>query len=196
MALPIGISFFTFQAMSFVVDVYRGDTTASVGLARFAMFKAFFPQLVAGPIERPGSLIPQFDTQRRLTWPVVAWGLLIVLWGVFKKVVVADNIAPVVETVYGAPAAHMPAALALATVLFAIQIYCDFSGYSDIARGCARILGFRLMINFDRPYAARSFRDFWRRWHISLSTWFRDYVYLPLGGRKVGIPRYIVNVGI
>jgi D-alanyl-lipoteichoic acid acyltransferase DltB (MBOAT superfamily) len=181
--LPIGLSFHTFQAMAYTIEVYRGRWPAERHLGIYALYVMFFPQLVAGPIERPGNLLPQlhrtyaFDTDR------VANGLKLMAWGLFKKVVIADRLAVAVNAVYATPDAFHGPAIVLATVFFAFQIYCDFSGYSDIAIGSAEVLGVRLMTNFRRPYLSRSIREFWTRWHISLSTWFRDYVYIPLGGR-------------
>lgn len=194
--LPVGISFYTFQSMSYTIDVYRRITEPERHFGRFAVYVAFFPQLVAGPIERSWHLLPQFESRRSIRFADVRHGLQLMLWGSFKKIVIADSIAIVVATVYGQPEDFSGPYLALATFLFAVQIYCDFSGYSDIAIGCARILGYDLMVNFRRPYFAASMTEFWRRWHISLSTWFRDYVYVPLGGRHVGLLRQYVNVMI
>jgi len=192
--LPVGISFFTFQAASYVVDVYRREMETARDFAEFALFVAFFPQLVAGPIERCDRLLPQIQKARKVTVEWVDTGLWLLLWGYFKKMVVADNLAPFVEQVYAAPLEHLGLDLWLATIAFAIQIYCDFSGYTDIARGVARLLGFDLMLNFRVPYAARNPGEFWSRWHISLSTWFRDYVYIPLGGNRRGANRTLVNL--
>lgn len=192
--LPLGISFHTFQAVSYTVEVFRGRVAAERNLLTYALYVAFFPQMVAGPIERPYNLLPQFHASTDLTFDNFQSGLRIALWGVFKKIVVADLLATGVATVYAAPQRFTGPILALATFFFAIQIYCDFSGYSDIAIGIARMMGYRLMINFRQPYLARSIGDFWRRWHISLSTWFRDYVYIPLGGNRVSPPRFYANV--
>jgi D-alanyl-lipoteichoic acid acyltransferase DltB (MBOAT superfamily) len=192
--LPVGISFYTFQTISYTVDVYRGLREPERRLTTFALYVSFFPQLVAGPIERSTELLPQFDAEVRFDYERIVAGLRLSLWGFFKKLVIADNIAVYVDAVYGSPIDHGGPALLLATVLFAFQIFCDFSGYADIAVGIAQILGFDLMDNFDRPYQARSMTEFWRRWHISLSTWFRDYVYRPLGGNRVPLLRWSANV--
>ena len=192
--LPVGISFYTFQSMSYTFDVYRGRLRAERNLGVFATYVAFFPQLVAGPIERASNMLPQFRLERRFCHDRVVSGLRLVLWGVFKKVVVADRLAIYVNVVYGDLERYTGLSLIFATVFFAFQIYCDFSAYSDIAIGVARVLGFNLMDNFRRPYLARSLGDFWRRWHISLSTWFRDYVYISLGGNRLGLRRQILNL--
>jgi alginate O-acetyltransferase complex protein AlgI len=192
--LPVGISFYTFQTMSYTIDVYNGVVKPERHAGIFAVFVAFFPQLVAGPIERAGSLLPQFRMVQHLDGARIASGLRLMAWGMFKKVVIADRIAVAVNHVYGSPYEHAGPVLALATVLFALQIYCDFSGYSDIAIGCARVLGFNLMLNFRQPYHAASIADFWKRWHISLSTWFRDYVYIPLGGNRTVKWRWYNNL--
>lgn len=183
--LPVGISFYTFQSLSYSIDVYRGQKTPERHLGIFALYVAFFPQLVAGPIERSTHLLPQFFEQHRFEYDRAVDGLRLILWGFFKKLVIADRLAIYVNEVYGNPGAHSGGAIALATYFFAFQIYCDFSGYSDIAIGSARVMGYDLMDNFRRPYFAKSIREFWSRWHISLSTWFRDYVYVPLGGSRV-----------
>ncbi|MBK9177559.1 MAG: MBOAT family protein [Flavobacteriales bacterium] len=192
--LPVGISFYTFQTMSYTIDVYNGVVKPERHAGIFAVFVAFFPQLVAGPIERAGSLLPQFRKVQYLDGDRIASGLRLMAWGMFKKVVIADRISVAVNHVYGSPYDHPGPVLALATVLFALQIYCDFSGYSDIAIGCARVLGFNLMLNFRQPYHAASIADFWKRWHISLSTWFRDYVYIPLGGNRTVKWRWYNNL--
>ena len=184
--LPMGISFYTFQAATYTFDVYRGRIRAVNHYGKFSLFISFFPQLVAGPIERSENLLPQFYRRQRFSVAQTAEGLRIMLWGFFKKVVLADRLSMAVDAVYTSCQSYTGLALALATVLFAIQIYCDFSGYSDIAVGSARILGFRLMENFKRPFFAPSVREYWRRWHISLSGWFMDYVYIPLGGNRRG----------
>jgi alginate O-acetyltransferase complex protein AlgI len=188
--LPVGISFYTFQALSYTIDVYRGEIPPERRFSRLCLYVLFFPQLVAGPIERSGRLLPQFDEPKTFDAGQAAAGLRRVLWGLVKKVVVADRLALIADPVYADPAAHSGAVLLLATYAFAFQIYADFSAYSDIAVGSARMLGFRLMRNFDRPYFATSPADFWRRWHVSLSTWFRDYVYVPLGGNRRGPARW------
>lgn len=185
--LPIGISFYTFQTLSYTIDVYRKKQSPEKNFIRFALYVTFFPQLVAGPIERSGNLLPQFSEIHRFSFDNLKAGILQMLRGFFKKIVIADNLAVFVDHVYKSPSSENGLTVALATVMFAYQIYCDFSGYSDIAIGSARILGFSLMKNFNRPYIATSIRDFWKRWHISLSTWFRDYLYLPLGGKSEGI---------
>jgi alginate O-acetyltransferase complex protein AlgI len=182
--LPIGLSFHTFQAISYTVEVYRGNQKAERNIIDYALYVMFFPQLVAGPIERPQRLIHQFKEKHYLTYENFSLGAQWILWGMFKKIVVADNLAMIVDKVYDNPQAHTGTALIVATVLFAFQIYGDFSGYSDIARGSARILGFELSINFNLPYFSESVSEFWRRWHVSLSGWFKDYVYIPLGGNR------------
>ncbi|MEX2445509.1 MAG: MBOAT family O-acyltransferase, partial [Alkalispirochaeta sp.] len=192
--LPVGISFYTFQSMSYTIDVFRRRVQPERHLGQFALYVSYFPQLVAGPIERAGNLIPQLRRMPDLRWHNAAFGFQQMLIGFFKKVVIADRLAPLVNTVYAAPEAFEGPQLALATVFFAIQIYCDFSGYSDIAIGIARIFGIRIMRNFDRPYLSKSISEFWSRWHISLSTWFRDYVYIPLGGNRRGPGRVYLNV--
>ena len=192
--LPVGISFYTFQALSYVLDVYRGTVAPERHFGYYALFVSFFPQLVAGPIERPDHLIPQLRRERRLSRRDLSSGGWLLLSGYFKKLVVADLLAPLVNGVYAAPGAALGPEIIAATALFGIQIYCDFSGYSDIARGAARLLGVELMENFRAPYAAQTVREFWRRWHISLTTWFTDYVYIPLGGNRRGLPRQFLNV--
>ncbi len=192
--LPIGISFYTFQTMSYTIDVYRGVIPPERHLGRFALYICFFPQLVAGPIERARELLPQMKLERDFDYTRATDGLRLMAWGFFKKMVIADRLAMVVEHVYRDPSSQSGPALAVATLCFAYQIYCDFSGYSDIAIGAARVLGVRLSTNFNRPYAAASIAEFWRRWHISLSTWFRDYVYLPLGGNRVETLRWVMNI--
>jgi D-alanyl-lipoteichoic acid acyltransferase DltB (MBOAT superfamily) len=192
--LPVGISFYTFQSLAYSIDVYRGNLKAERDLARFLTFVAFFPQLVAGPIERATHLLPQFSILHRFDHARTVEGLRFILWGAFKKLVIADRLAIYVNTVYNDAGAYTGLPLIVATVFFAFQIYCDFSGYSDMAIGTARILGFDLMDNFRQPYLSRSVREFWRRWHISLSTWFRDYVYIPLGGNRRGFGRMLANL--
>jgi D-alanyl-lipoteichoic acid acyltransferase DltB (MBOAT superfamily) len=192
--LPVGISFYTFQAISYTIDVYRRQLPASRDLINFLAYVAFFPQLVAGPIERATHLLPQFDRTLRITRVMIEEGIWLMIWGMFKKVVIADNIDPLVTMVYGKGATLTAATVILGTIAFGIQIYCDFSGYSDIARGTARVLGFDIMVNFNLPYAATSITDFWRRWHISLSTWLRDYLYISLGGNRRGTGRTYLNL--
>jgi len=194
--LPVGISFYTFQTLSYTIDVYRGDREPEKRLGIFALYVSFFPQLVAGPIERSTRLIPQFDNHVKFDYYAVVSGLKLMLWGMFKKVVIADNLSQFVEPVYSNPTDFAGPSFMIATAFFAFQIYCDFSGYSDIAIGSARVLGFDLMKNFNRPYFAKSVTEFWRRWHISLSTWFRDYLYIPLGGNRVRPARNYINLFI
>lgn len=182
--LPVGISFYTFQALGYVIDVYRGELKGERNLLRYALFISFFPQLVAGPIERSRNLMHQMHEPHYFDPKRVRDGLLLMGWGFFEKLVLADRIALLVTEVYDHYAAHTGVEIVLATVLFAFQIYCDFAGYSDIAIGAARVMGFTLMKNFKNPYSATTVSDFWRRWHISLTTWFRDYVYIPLGGSR------------
>jgi D-alanyl-lipoteichoic acid acyltransferase DltB (MBOAT superfamily) len=184
--LPVGISFFTFQSMSYTIDVYRGKIPVEGSLVRFAAFVSLFPQLVAGPIERASNLLPQLRSPRTITREDVTQGLSHFLVGFFKKVALADYLAIYVDRIYDAPAGHPASALLLATFAFSWQIYFDFSGYTDMARGVARMMGYRLMLNFNNPYVATGLGDFWNRWHISLSTWFKDYVYYPLGGNRGG----------
>jgi len=194
--LPVGISFYTFQTLSYSIDVYRGHQEPERHFGRFALFVSFFPQLVAGPIERSTNLLPQFRKRIEFDYQRVISGLTLMGWGAFKKMVIADRLALLVNSVYDNPDGLAGVHYIAATVCFAIQIYCDFSGYSDMAIGAAEVLGFRLMKNFNRPYSARSLADFWSRWHISLSTWFRDYVYIPLGGNRVAVPRWYLNLMI
>jgi D-alanyl-lipoteichoic acid acyltransferase DltB (MBOAT superfamily) len=193
LVLPIGISFYTFQAMSYVVDVYRREIPATRNAVQFLSYVAFFPQLVAGPIERGARLLPQMQRTLAILPADLRSGLWLMIWGMFKKVVLADNLAPHVDLVFEGSSPGGPLVV-LGTIAFALQIYCDFSGYSDIARGAARLLGFDLMLNFNLPYFATSLRDFWRRWHISLSTWLRDYLYVPLGGNRLGTGRTYFNL--
>jgi alginate O-acetyltransferase complex protein AlgI len=183
--LPVGISFYTFQSLGYVIDVYRGKLPAERNLLNYALFVAFFPQLVAGPIERAGNLLVQIKRARTWSTAGLESGLMLMLWGLFKKVVIADSLSPYVDAVYGDPGHYSAGALLTATVFFAFQIYCDFSGYTDTARGTARALGFDLMKNFDFPYTSRTPVEFWRRWHISLSQWFQDYLYYPLAMRAM-----------
>jgi D-alanyl-lipoteichoic acid acyltransferase DltB (MBOAT superfamily) len=194
--LPIGLSFHTFQSMSYTIEVYRGNQKAEKNLGVFAVYVMFYPQLVAGPIERPQNLLPQFRSPHFFNAERVVDGLRLMCWGLFKKVVIADRLALVVDNVYNAPREYNGIILVIATIFFAYQIYCDFSGYSDMAVGAARVMGFELMENFRFPYAARSFSDFWSRWHVSLSSWFRDYVYIPLGGNRVSALKWARNIAI
>jgi len=192
--LPVGISFYTFQALSYTVDVYRGDVEPERNPFKYALFVSFFPQLVAGPIERSKNLLHQVSERHTFDPDRVRDGLLLMLWGMAEKIVLADRVSFLVTYVYDNYAALPGAATVLATVLFAVQIYCDFAGYSDIAIGAAQVMGFSLMENFRRPYLAKSAAEFWHRWHISLSTWFRDYLYIPLGGNRKGTARKYFNV--
>ncbi|WP_343038913.1 MBOAT family O-acyltransferase [Paracoccus aestuariivivens] len=191
--LPVGISFYTFQTLSYTIDVYRRDIRATTSLRDFALFVSFFPQLVAGPIERASHLLPEVSHPRRMTWDNVTRGVVLCLIGLIKKIVIADAISPTVDTIFAMPDPSGGVIL-IGTWLFAIQIYCDFSGYTDIARGVARIMGFNLMLNFAQPYFSVNPQDFWRRWHISLSTWLRDYLYVPLGGNRKGKRRTQINL--
>lgn len=184
--LPVGISFYTFQTLSYTIDIYQKKLQPESNFARFALYVSFFPQLVAGPIERAANLLPQLREKHFFEYNRVRSGLLLILWGMFKKVVVADRFALYVDTVYNSPTKFTGLATILASIFFSFQIYCDFSGYSDIAIGSARVLGYDLMENFKGPYFSKSIREFWQRWHISLSTWFRDYLYIPLGGNRGG----------
>ena len=192
--LPVGISFYTFQTLSYTIDVYRGAQAPERHLGIFALYVAFFPQLVAGPIERSTRLLPQFYRRIDFDYERVTDGLKLMLWGFFKKIVIADRLALFVNAVYNDPTSWGGVSFIAATVFFAFQIYCDFSGYSDIAIGGAQILGYDLMDNFNRPYFSKSIGEFWKRWHISLSTWFRDYLYIPLGGNRVPKGRWYFNL--
>jgi len=192
--LPIGLSFHTFQAMSYTIEVFRGHQKAERHFGIYALYVMFYPQLVAGPIERPQNMLHQFYEHHAFDYRGVTDGLKLMAWGLFKKVVIADRLASTVSWVYDDPTRFVGLPLVFATVFFAIQIYCDFSGYSDIAIGSARVLGFKLMRNFDRPYFSTSISEFWKRWHISLSTWFRDYLYIPLGGNRVPLGRLYFNL--
>lgn len=194
--LPMGISFYTFQTLSYSIDVYKGVIEAEKHLGIFALYVTFFPQLVAGPIERSDNLLPQFREKHDFDYKLATNGLKLMAWGMFKKVVIADKVAILVNTVYNDVDSFTGFPLILATLAFAFQIFCDFSGYSDIAIGSAQFMGFRLMKNFERPYFARSISEFWNRWHISLSTWFKDYLYIPLGGNRVKRNRWFLNLFI
>ena len=191
--LPVGISFYTFQALSYTFDVYRDDIYAERNFFRYALFVSFFPQLVAGPIERSKNLLKQLAVTHKFSFENLREGVLLMLWGFFVKIVVADRIAIFVDAVYGDYTKYTGYYLTVATLLFAVQIYCDFSGYSTIAMGCAKILGISLMDNFDAPYLSCSVAEFWRRWHISLTSWFKDYLYIPLGGSRRGKARKYIN---
>ncbi|MEM9953071.1 MAG: MBOAT family O-acyltransferase [Chloroflexota bacterium] len=194
--LPIGISFYTFQSMSYTIDVFRRELLPEKNFGIMATYVAFFPQLVAGPIERATNLLPQFHQKQTFDENRAVSGLQLILWGFFKKVVIADRLAIYVNTVYNNVDEYTGLTLIIATLFFTFQIYCDFSGYSDIAIGTARIMGYDLMLNFRQPYFSQSIREFWGRWHISLSTWFRDYLYIPLGGNRVNIWRNLLNLFI
>ncbi len=194
--LPIGISFHTFQSMSYTIDAYFGNIQTERSFVRFLTFVSFFPQLVAGPIERAGNLLPQLQKTPTITRQDLSDGLSLFLVGFFKKVALADYLAKYVDPVYGNPGQYQAAALILATLAFGWQIYFDFSGYTDMARGIAQVMGFRLMLNFNNPYTATGLGDFWNRWHISLSTWFKDYLYFPLGGSRRGKLRTYINMFI
>lgn len=194
--LPIGLSFHTFQAMSYTIEVYRGHQSAERHFGIYALYVMFYPQLVAGPIERPQNLLHQFREVHIFDYDRVTSGLRLMAWGLFKKVVIADRLAIVADTVYDNPQQHNSLGLIIGTVFFAFQIFCDFSGYSDMAIGAARIMGFKLMTNFNKPYQSKSINEFWKRWHISLSSWFRDYLYISLGGNRVTIPRWYLNLFI
>jgi len=192
--LPVGISFYTFQAVGYTVDVYYKKVVPEKNFGKYALFVSFFPQLVAGPIERTKNLLPQFSQIKDFDYNKAIVGTKLIIWGFFMKVVVADRLSIYVDSVYDNSDMHSAVTLIVATVFFAIQIYCDFGGYSNIAIGCAKILGFDLMTNFERPYFAKNCSDFWRRWHISLSTWFKDYVYIPLGGNRTSNTRKYANL--
>ncbi|MCQ2415004.1 MAG: MBOAT family protein [Lachnospiraceae bacterium] len=192
--LPVGISFYTFQTLSYVIDVYRGKIPAEKHFGYYAAFVSFFPQLVAGPIERAADLMPQIKEEHTFDYDNAAYGLKLMAWGLFKKMVIADTLSKYVSAVYDAPQKMAGFSLILATFFFSFQIYCDFSGYSDIAAGTSRLLGIHLSTNFKSPYFSQSIKEFWSRWHISLSTWFRDYVYIPLGGNRTGKVRHALNL--
>lgn len=192
--LPIGLSFHTFQAMSYTIEVYRGKQKAERHFGIYALYVMFYPQLVAGPIERPQNLLHQFYENHTFDYLRVTNGLKLMIWGLFKKVVIADRLAVLVNQVYENPIEYHGIQLIIATLFFAFQIFCDFSGYSDIAIGAAQVMGFKLMTNFNRPYFSKSISEFWKRWHISLSTWFKDYLYISLGGNKISIPRWYLNL--
>ena len=194
--LPIGLSFHTFQSLSYVIEVYRGKQKAEHHFGIYSLYVMFYPQLVAGPIERPQNLLHQFREKHTFEYQRVTDGLKLMAWGLFKKVVIADRLAMLVNHVYASPQDFSGLSLIIATVFFAFQIYCDFSGYSDIAIGSAQVMGFKLMDNFNRPYFSKNISEFWKRWHISLSTWFRDYVYISLGGNKVSKWRWQFNLFI
>lgn len=194
--LPVGISFYTFQAVGYSIDVYRGTIKAERNFFTYALFVSFFPQLVAGPIERAKNLLPQFYEEHVFSYNNVVEGFKQMLWGFFMKLCVADVLAEYVNAVYNNVPYHNGTSFIIATIFFTFQIYCDFGGYSNIAIGAARVMGFRLMENFNRPYLSINIKEFWKRWHISLSSWFMDYVYIPLGGNRVTYPRHLFNLAI
>ncbi|WCL48920.1 MBOAT family O-acyltransferase [Leptospira sp. GIMC2001] len=194
--LPIGISFYTFHNISYLFDIYRQVIKPTESLLEFAVYDLFFPLLLAGPIERPSSLLPQISNPRRIE--SVEWnhGFLLFLWGIFKKVFIADNLSPFVDKMLSNPSLMEPGIVSWVALCFAFQVYADFSGYTDAARGMAKMLGFRLMLNFNLPFFATSVAEFWKRWHISLSSWLRDYLYIPLGGNRIGLLRQNINIVI
>lgn len=192
--LPVGISFYTFQAVGYTIDIFRNDIRAENNIFVYALFVSFFPQLVAGPIERAKNLLPQFHERKYFSFDNLKQGLSLIIWGIFMKVVVSDRIGLYVDATYNNVGDHNGVSLLFSTILFSFQIYCDFAGYSNIAIGTAKIIGFDLMTNFKRPYFSRSIAEFWNRWHISLSTWFRDYLYIPLGGNRVSKSRTYFNL--
>ncbi len=192
--LPVGISFYTFQTLSYVIDVYNGKIQVEENFFTFALYVSFFPQLVAGPIERPENLLPQFKEKHIFNYEMAMQGMKRIAVGAFKKIVIADTLAKYVDLIYNDVGSYTGLSLIIATLFFTIQIYCDFSGYSEIARGTANILGFKLMENFKTPYFSASISEFWNRWHISLSSWFKDYVYIPLGGNRVSKSRHYFNL--
>lgn len=192
--LPLGLSFHTFQSLAYVIEVYRGNFKAEKNFGIYALYVMFYPQLVAGPIERPQNLLPQLRKKYNFDYQRVISGLKLMLWGFFKKLVIADSLAVVVDQAYRSPGDSSGMFLLVATYAFAFQILCDFSGYTDIARGAAEVMGFKLMINFNRPYISKSVAEFWTRWHISLGSWFKDYLYIPLGGSRKGTPMWVGNL--
>lgn len=194
--LPIGLSFHTFQAMSYTIEVYRGHQKAERNFGIYSLYVMFYPQLVAGPIERPQNLLHQFRQKHYFDYDRVTSGLRLMAWGLFKKIVIADRLAVIVNLVYKNPEDYNSLSLSIAAVFFSFQIFCDFSGYSDMAIGAARIMGFKLMTNFNRPYSSKTINEFWKRWHISLSTWFKDYLYISIGGNRVSVPRWYLNLFI
>ena len=197
--LPVGVSFYTFQAVGYVIDVYRGKISAEKNILRYGLFISFFPQLVAGPIERSGNLLNQLrniHTINIYNWENVIHGFRLMIWGYFEKLLIADRAAILVDTVYNSYYSYGFWEIATATILFALQIYCDFDGYTNIAKGVAKIMGMDLMPNFGQPYLAQNIVDFWKRWHLSLTTWFTDYLYIPLGGSRKGKLRNYVNIFI
>ena len=192
--LPIGLSFHTFQAMSYTIEVYWGRQKAERHFGIYALYVMFYPQLVAGPIERPQNMIHQFHEEKFFNYSNAVTGLRLMMWGMFKKVVIADRLVLFTDPVFNAPHNYSASTIFIASIFFSFQIFCDFSGYSDIALGTARVMGFKLMTNFNMPYHSRSISEFWKRWHISLSTWFRDYLYFSLGGNRVSVKRTYFNL--
>ena len=192
--LPVGISFYTFQTLSYIIDVYKGKVEAEYHFGKFATFISFFPQLVAGPIERTENLLPQIKNEHKFNYYQATYGIKLMTWGFFKKIVIADNVAYFTGRVFVSPENYYGFSLVMAVILFSFQIYCDFSGYSDIAIGTAKLMGIDLTKNFDSPYFSKSIKEFWSRWHISLSSWFKDYVYIPIGGNRLGNIRRDVNL--
>lgn len=192
--LPVGISFFTFQALTYTIDVYRKKIEIEKSILNVALFIAFFPTLLSGPIERARNLFPQLKKTTPMNWENLIEGGQLFIWGLFKKVVIADRLAEYINIVYSNPEAHTGSTLALAAIFYSFQIYCDFSGYADMAIGSGRMLGFRLMNNFNLPYCVNSFKEFWRRWHISLTSWFTEYVYISMGGNRVNKFRWLLNI--
>lgn len=194
--LPVGISFYTFQTLSYTIDIYRGTIRPTSNVVDFFAYVSFFPQLVAGPIEKARDLLPQFRAKRQFSYPLAVSGLRLILYGILKKVLVADRLGEYVNQLHSNPGDYQGWDIVIGAIFFTVQIYCDFSGYSDIALGTARLFGFNLSINFRTPLFSTSTAEFWRRWHISLNAWFRDYVYVPLGGRKKGMGRFYLNMFI
>ena len=192
--LPVGISFYTFQALGYMIDVYRKSIPVERSLWKYALFVSFFPQLVAGPIERAKNLLPQFNSAHKFNGDLMIDGFKLMIWGYFMKLCIAENVAPYVDAVYNNAMMHNGTSMILATFFFTFQIFCDFGGYSLIAIGTAKCMGFSLMMNFNRPYLSSSIKEFWRRWHISLSTWFSDYVYIPLGGSRCSLIKHLRNL--
>lgn len=194
--LPVGISFYIFQALSYTIDVYRKTVKPEKNFLKYALFVSFFPQLVAGPIERSSNLLRQINEKHYFDFQRVKDGILLMLWGFFQKIIIADRAAIVVDTIFNNYSSYGGIYIIFAVILFAFQIYCDFAGYSGIAIGAAKVMGFELMENFKSPYLSKSISEFWRRWHISLSSWFRDYIYIPLGGNRKGTLRKYINLMI
>lgn len=194
--LPVGLSFFTFQGLTYTIDIYRKKIGIEKNPVNYALFISFFPTLLSGPIERARNMLPQYSQKTEINWDGIISGCAVFIWGMFKKVVIADRLAEYVNFVYINPESHTGSTLALAAVFYSFQIYCDFSGYTDMAIGIGRILGFRIMQNFNLPYCANTVKEFWRRWHISLTSWFTEYVYISLGGNRVPKYRWIINISL